>query len=217
MRTFTVSFLAIAIAACGSATPSSTGAGGSGTVTNAIPDGAHAADDETFRGLAQDVAAQTGRQVSGWGTARLADDGDPRRWAVLGLVDGSGAERGAYLVEIAPGRTLLATFELDGRTTPWGLSDATPPTWVASDAVAIEHQQTHRGGYESLRVALHGDALVVLHRESLEDGRDGDQPTIQDYAPGGVCAPACPALAGFASDAGFEVVGPGATAAELAH
>src|SRR5690349_19306818 len=62
------------------------------TVTaDAAPD-----TERGFRQLADAIAARTGCHVIAWGTAPIADDDAPRRFAVLDPDEGG---RGAYLIE----------------------------------------------------------------------------------------------------------------------
>jgi hypothetical protein len=177
------------------------------------PGEAAALTDEDFRDLAEALARRTARRVAAWGTAPLADDDTPRRFAVLDADEPLGG-RGAYLVEAAPGALWLVAFSVDGRTMAWavpagGAGDGEAP-WTARADLGIEHGQGHRRGGETLTFAVRGGQLVVLEHEYVEDAAE-DEPVTRRFAEFGVCATPCPPLAGYpTTDLDLAVRGPAA-------
>jgi hypothetical protein len=159
----------------------------------------------SFQRAADRVAARTGTHVAAWGEAMLADDGLPRRFAVLEPDEGSG--RGGYLIEDRPGRAWLVTVEVDGRTLLWGLDGE--DSWQLRDDGAVDHEQGHRHGAERIVFALRGRRLVVLEHDYLDDV-DRDVVERRRFAIDGTCEEPCPPLDGFATeDLWLEVEGPG--------
>jgi hypothetical protein len=183
--------LAGLVAGCGAATPA----------------------DTHFQDLADRVAARTGRHVIGWGTAPLADDARPRRFAVLEPDDLTHG-RGAYLIEDTPHALWLVSFAVDGRTRPWAVDRADDAWQLRSDG-AIDHAQAHPHGSEDLTFALRGHELVVLTHDYLGE-EESEVVERQRFATDGVCTEPCPPLRGFATeDFDLEVVGPARTLKEL--
>jgi hypothetical protein len=158
---------------------------------------------ESFIELADAIAKKSARRVTASGEAKLAEDGQPRRWATLEpeeLDDG----RGAYLLEAAPGRLWLVSFYADGRTMAW---EGKP------EDTAIEHAQGHHRGGETITFALRGGEPVVFAYEYVDDASDEDsKPVHKEFAKDGSCAAGCPPLATFEhDDSDLKVVGPAAT------
>jgi hypothetical protein len=167
-----------------------------------------------FRAGAERVGARTDRRVIAWGTARLGDDGRPRRFAVL-EPDDLRRGRGAYLIEDTPRALWLVSYHADGRTVPWGLRPGDPldgdPTWQVLDEVAIEHAQGHPQGGEEIVFALRRGQLVVLAHDHL--GEVGIEVVERRrFARDGVCTEPCPPLRGHATDdLALRVAGPSPT------
>jgi hypothetical protein len=181
----------VLLAACGSPTP----------------------DDARFQDLADRIATRSQQHVVGWGTAPLAEDLRPRRFAVLEPDDLTHG-RGAYLIEDTRTALWLVTFAIDGRTRPWAV-DLADDAWQLRTDGAIAHAQAHPHGSEEMTFALRGHELVVLTHDYLGEG-ETEVVERQRFATDGVCTEPCPALRGFATeDFDLEVVGPSRTANAL--
>jgi hypothetical protein len=177
-------FLAAFLVSCGSPTP----------------------DDVRFQELADRAATRTGRHVVGWGTAPLADDTRPRRFAVLEPDDLTHG-RGAYLIEDTRTALWLVTFAIDGRTRLWAV-DRADDSWQPRLDAAVDHGQTHPHGSEEITFALRGGDLVVLTHDYLGEG-ETEVIERQRFATDGVCTEPCPTLRSLSTeDFDFEVVGP---------
>jgi len=210
MRHAWVLAVAVAVAACGRSSSDRSkqaardGAVGAASDATAVGD---AAAPTTFEGLADAVARRSARKVVASGEAKLAEDGQPRKWATLEAED-LNAGRGAYVIEAAPGRWWLVSFASDGRTIVWRGSPGD---------TAIEHAQGHHHGGETVTFALRGGEPVVLSYEYVEDAADEDsRPVHQEFAKNGSCAAGCPPLRSFPhQDSDLQVVGPAASLDEL--
>ena len=187
--------------------PGHDSAGAAVGTSKAVPTAADAAaplDDAAFTALVERVANQTARHLEGQGAAQLAEDERGLRYAILApdeMIDG----RGAYVFEESAGKLWLVSYYYDGRTTPG----------LAEGGRAIDHEQGHHHGGETVRFAFRDAVPVVLYHEYVDDVEE-DKPAIKEYAKDGVCATPCPPLRGFAAqDAEFEVVGPVASVEAL--
>lgn len=163
-------------------------------IADAAPD-----TERGFRELADAVATRTGCHVIAWGTAPIADDDQPRRFAVLDP-DHPGLGRGAYLIEDAATSRWLVSYAVDGRTLPWALQPGASrddPHWQIRHDRAVEHAQASAAGGETVWFALHDGALVVT-------GKDG------------ACARPCRPLRDLVTlDADLQVTGPAASVSQL--
>lgn len=210
-----LAWCSLLVAACGGHTPTPTPAVGNA----ATPEPTAQADDD-FRGLARDLAKQTGRFIEGWGTTRL----DGERFVRFATLTKNDQDRGDYLLELGPGRLVVVDYYVDGRTTVYGRTGdgvpaATDPPWQDGLGGEIAHEQGHHHGYESFGIGLRGGELVITRYTLLNDSTDPD-PTIdrdQDFRRDDPGCAACPPVAGFqAMEADLKVIGPAATVAELA-
>ena len=166
--------------------------------------------EERFQSAATEVAARTGRVVAGWGALDLDDQPGPECFASLLDADAPGMDDGAYLIG-AGAQLWLVRFEHDGRTSPFGVDEATPPAWKELTETRISHSQSHHHGYQHTDFALHAGQLVVLRSELLDDVTANDTPVTHEFT-----CPACPALDQSPDDDTLgPVVGPASSAAAL--
>jgi hypothetical protein len=183
----------------------------------AVPPGSTAAWKRDVAAL----ASANARYVVGWGTVRL-DGAHPIRFATL-APHGYGAERGAYVLELAPHHVVELTFYFDGRTSMFAGGDGveTPVEqveWQVSDAVAISHDTGHHHGGESLELALRDGELVLLSYTYTDDVTDkSEQPIEHAFPRDFACRPGCPLAATYHSYWGSQlaVSKPARSAADL--
>jgi hypothetical protein len=202
--------LAIVVAAgCGSASPSP-------PVTNhgvPVPSDAESAD-LAFQKLARDVAEQTREEILGWGTAPLAEDGLPRRFAILQPSgdENREADGAAYLIEESPGNIFAVRWIYSDSGTIWGLVFSDKPRdmpWQTVDEHWVNHYtNTVEGHSELTRFALRNGDLVVLAHQIK-----GSEPSR--YAHDGICDTTCPPLRDFSPF--LTVIGPAANADALSR
>ncbi|MCB9565286.1 MAG: hypothetical protein H6709_11820 [Kofleriaceae bacterium] len=194
--TATAAAAALAVA-CGAPSPAtSTTASSSPAVANqAAATAPSAATPAEVQALSRELAAIVDATPVAWGTADLDDVPGRDAFAVL---MGNQFDFVYYLIDVGDQRRYLLKLELDGRTQVWAPGRADPPevpSWTDSDDTAIDHVQTHRGGYEQVRLAIAGGQVVELFYEELNDGRDGDEPEGQRWAAtAAACAGACPVV-----------------------
>jgi len=182
----------------------------------AVTESADAAPDTErgFRALAEAVAVRSNCRILAWGTAPIADDDEPRRFAVLDPEE-PGKGRGAYLVEDHASARWIVSFSVDGQTSPWAYEPTatrgSDPAWQERGDRAITHAQSHRHGGEELTFALRAGALVVLQHDYTGDA-ETEVTERRRFADEGVCARPCPALRDFATDdMDVQVIGPAAS------
>ena len=182
---------------------------------------AHADPDLDFQAHVRDHATQTHREVVAWGTLQL--DGTPRPYRFAMLDEAGGVQqpnlgaydcgdrwcRGEFVIEQAPDKIWLVTFEEDRlndthplwRVTGWHHDDdgwdgdVVEPSqdWSVLPDHALRFKAMHNHGQLDVLLGLRGGKLVVLQ---LGDVNRDD--THADYAHhGGACTHACPTVASF--------------------
>lgn len=182
----------------------------------------NSAADAAFQDHVRDFAAHSHRKIDTWGTAHLASDKQPIRFAVLEEVPAAAGAvscgdhdcRGAYVIEAAADAIWMITFGEQRlgpkaetmRVAAWkddwyadeldlaaGTSPKTgDPTWQIVDDPALRYKAMHNHGQLDVLFALRGGKPVVLE---LDDSNRED--TRIKYATKGTCTRACPTVASF--------------------
>lgn len=142
---------------------------------------APSAEDLAFQRFVADFLKKNDGYVSAWYATNLDSDPAPERVArVCFLNNGKeDAERGAYLIEDAPGQRLRINFEVDGRTPfcndgPFDKGKPKAPKWEVRSDNAIVHEQPFNRGAESIAIALRRGNLVITAWSLDEDGSGKD-------------------------------------------
>lgn len=182
---------------------------------------AHADPDADFQTHVRDHAAHTNRELVAWGTLQLDGTSRPYRFAMLeeagGVQEpnlgayhcGDRSCRGEYVIEQAPDKIWLVTFDEDRssdthplwRVTGWHRDDDgwdsdvvnASDAWTVLPDRALRFKAMHNHGQLDVFLGLRGGRLVVLE---LSDVNREDTNAV--YARrGGACTRACSALASF--------------------
>lgn len=144
-----------------------------------------AKDVEGFRDFIERLAKQRGQRVADWW--RVNVDKDPSLEFVA-LLCGDTSD---IVIQKDAARRWDIRFAETGLSRPnCDVSDnkldsvpvdrhlRSPKQWPAN---GVDFYEGHRGGYDSARVAIRGDKLVIIRAETLNDVRDGDTKEVKDW------------------------------------